>query len=134
MYPPVVGLVRIVTKDYAVPEMNVTLRKGTTVIIPSYSIQRDEEFFPNPDEYRPERFLAEEVAKRPAIAFQPFGHGPRNCIGERFGLMQARIGLALLLKNFKFTLHPSTDVPIQFRADRFLLEAKGGVFVSVEKI
>ena len=56
------------------------------------------------------RFTAEEKAKRPQLCYMPFGSGPRNCIGMRFALLEAKIALVEILKKFTFVRAPSTQV------------------------
>ena len=56
------------------------------------------------------RFKAEERAKRPLLAHLPFGFGPRNCIGMRFALLEAKIALIELLKRYTFVRAPDTEV------------------------
>jgi len=77
----------------------------------------------------------EESAKRPSVAWLPFGEGPRNCIGLRFGQMQARIGLAMLIKNFTFSPCSATPDPLIFDPhSAILLGIKGGIQLKVEAI
>lgn len=52
-----------------------------SVSIPIYGIHLDEQYYDNPEEFRPERFTEEEKAKRPNYTYLPFGDGPRVCIG-----------------------------------------------------
>lgn len=125
---------RRVTKDYPVPNRKLVLKTGTIVIIPIYAIQRDAEYYENPNEFIPERFEPDCVAKRPPFAYLPFGEGPRLCIGKRFGILQAKIALILLLKNFKFTIHEATKMPIEYAMHTFLLTIKGDLYLNVEKI
>ena len=56
------------------------------------------------------RFSAKEKAKRPQLSYVPFGFGPRNCIGMRFALLEAKVALLQLLKNYTFVRAPDTEV------------------------
>nr|AID61414.1 cytochrome P450 [Calliphora stygia] len=120
--------------DYKVPNSPHTIEKGMVIIIPIDAIHHDANIYPNPSEFIPERFTQEEIAKRHSMSWLPFGEGPRNCIGLRFGKMQALIGLVLLLKNFHFSLSPKTPVPLEFDEKTFVLTAKGGIFLKLEKL
>lgn len=79
-YPVVPLLNRIRTRDYTVPEMGVTIEKGTPILIPVLSLQRDEQFYPNSHKFDPTRFLNEN--KNTKTTYLPFGDGPRNYIGN----------------------------------------------------
>lgn len=50
---------REVTQTYTIPNTDVVLEKGTQIVIPIAAIQRDPKYFPNPDEFIPDRFNAE---------------------------------------------------------------------------
>ncbi|KRT86689.1 cytochrome P450, partial [Oryctes borbonicus] len=93
-YPIVSVLERIVTKDYQLPWEDLVLKKGTKILISLKGIQNDPEYFPNPELFDPERFCPEKKAKLHPCSYMPFGEGPRICIGMRFGVMQAKIGMA----------------------------------------
>lgn len=118
------------TNNYYVPESSVIIEKGTMVMIPVYGIHHDSAYYPDPERFDPDRFTAEVTATRPNVAFLPFGEGPRNCIGLRFGMMQARIGLITLLKNFEFGICEKTTVPLVFDAGSSVLTAKGGLYLQ----
>ena len=55
------------------------------------------------------RFTAEEKAKRPQLCYVPFGYGPRNCIGMRFAMLEAKLVLVELLRKFSFVRAPDTQ-------------------------
>jgi len=131
-YPLGFTLTRIAEADYTYK--NYKIQKGTQVIVPVYSVHHDEYIYPEPEVYRPERFEPHEVAKRPPCSYIPFGDGPRNCIGSRFGLMQARTGLAMLLHNFRFKLSPKTKLPLTFSQAQGVLTVNGQLLFEVEKL
>lgn len=113
-YPPVGNLDRKTKSDYHVPGTKIIIEKGVPVFIPVYAIQHDPTNYPNPEKFDPDRFESEEAKKRDAMTWLPFGDGPRNCIGLRFGMMQTQIGLAILLNDFEFSLGSKTPVPLGF--------------------
>jgi len=52
-------------------------------------------------EFNPENFSKENKAKRHPYTYLPFGQGPRNCIGMRFALLEAKIALIQVF-NYEF--------------------------------
>lgn len=69
------------------PDTDFTIKKGTAIIVSLFGMHRDPEHFPNPLDYKPERFAQEQMDYNP-VAFMPFGEGPRHCIGENLGEME----------------------------------------------
>lgn len=122
------------TEDYAVPETNQLLQKDTLVVIPVYAIHHDPDFYPDPEVFDPSRFRPEEIQKRHPQAMLAFGQGPRNCIGLRFGKMEAQIGLVTLLQNFEFTTCSKSIVPLVFSKTNAILTPEGGLWLKVKKI
>ncbi|XP_052870416.1 probable cytochrome P450 6a17 [Anopheles cruzii] len=131
-HPPVAILERNADKDYRIPNSALVLRRGQKVMIPIYAMHHDPDHFPEPEEYRPERFSPEEVAKRDPHCYLPFGEGPRICIGMRFGSLQAKAGLASLLDTFRFSVCPQTQIPVQYSRTNFILGPANGVHLRVE--
>lgn len=103
-------------------------------MISAMGLQRDHEYFPNPERYDPERFSEEEKAKRPAYTWIPFGEGPRICIGLRFGVLQAKVGLISILRDSRITINRKTTVPIQFDyTSNLILSSRDNIYLDVEK-
>uniref|UniRef100_T1H4Z5 Cytochrome P450 n=1 Tax=Megaselia scalaris TaxID=36166 RepID=T1H4Z5_MEGSC len=101
-------------EDYKVPNTKYVIEKGVMVMIPIDSIHHDENIYPNPEKFDPDRFTEENMKTRHPMTWLPFGDGPRNCIGLRFGKMQAKIGLISLLSKFKFSVCPETENPPRY--------------------
>lgn len=120
--------------DYAVPGTKFVIEKGTQVWVPAYAIQNDPEYYPKPEKFDPERFSPEQVANRDTALWLPFGEGPRNCIGLRFGMMQTRVGLVTLLNNFEFSPSSKTTIPLEISKKGFILSPEGGMVLKLKKI
>lgn len=83
-YPPVPVLNRECSKDYKIPNTNLTIPKGTPLLIPALGLQRDPEIYQNPLEFKPERFSSKSTGSdADGLYYMPFGDGPRVCIGEK---------------------------------------------------
>uniref|UniRef100_A0A0K8VP94 Putative cytochrome P450 6a14 n=1 Tax=Bactrocera latifrons TaxID=174628 RepID=A0A0K8VP94_BACLA len=133
-YPVVPYLVRKAKADYLVPNTNEVIEKGCLVVLPAHAIQHDNELYPEPDKFNPDRFKPELCRERHAAAYMPFGIGPRACIGLRFGKMQAKIGLINLLKHFKFSRSANTQEPLQFIERIFQITPASGIHLRVEPV
>jgi len=70
------------------------------VVLPFRQIQRDERFFEEPDEFRPSRWDGDLRAELHDFAYAPFGGGPRICIGREFALLEAKLALATVGREF----------------------------------
>ncbi|ETN58139.1 cytochrome P450 [Anopheles darlingi] len=133
-YPPVESLTRVPVRDYTIPGTKHVIPKETLVQIPVYALHHDEDHYPEPEQFNPDRFLPEEIQRRHPYVFLPFGEGPRICIGLRFGLMQAKLGLITLLRNFRFAPTSRTPANIEFDPKSFILSPVTGNFLKVDKI
>lgn len=133
MHPAVGTLHRIITKDYALPNGGIA-PKGTYVVIPAVAFHMDPTLFPNPQQFDPDRFSDAAKAQRHPFSYLPFGEGPRICIGIRFGMLQTKLGLAMLLKHFQFEACAKTQIPIQIDNVSLLLLPSGGVWLRAMKL
>lgn len=112
----------------------MVLEKGTSVLIPILGFHHDPDIYPNPDKFDPDRFTKENIAARHPYAWIPFGKGPRDCVGMRFGMMQTRLGIATVLNNFVVSPSEKTPIPMKLQPDAQLLSPLGGMHLNVEPI
>jgi cytochrome P450 len=71
------------------------LPAGTYVLPAIAALHYREDLFPEPDEFRPERFLD---GKADTYAWIPFGGGVRRCIGAAFAEYEMKIVLRAFLE------------------------------------
>ncbi|XP_061401504.1 cytochrome P450 6a9-like isoform X1 [Musca vetustissima] len=131
IYPVLPNLIRLTKNDYQVPNTQHILEKGIMTVIPVHAIHHDPEYYPDPEEFRPTRFTSDECLKRHPSTYLPFGDGPRNCIGLRFGKMQTKVGLVSLLRNYRFECSPLTEIPLEMDKKNFLASPKNGLYLKV---
>ena len=79
LYPAVPNITRYMSEDSELG--GYTIPSGASVSMQIYALHRNEEYFPDPDAFKPQRFQTNESIGRHAFAFVPFSAGPRNCIG-----------------------------------------------------
>ncbi|XP_077558056.1 cytochrome P450 4V2-like isoform X1 [Haemaphysalis longicornis] len=99
LYPPVPIISRKLTTDIAIGKY--TIPRGTVGFVAIYFLQRNPRFFEDPDAFKPERFL--ETKSTPNYAFAAFSCGPRNCLGQKFSILQAKIFMTYVLRRFEVT-------------------------------
>ncbi|XP_078377241.1 cytochrome P450 3A4-like [Oculina patagonica] len=129
--PPIFQMNRSCQEDYDFNGLHIPA--GMEVIIPTYAIHRDPDAWPNPEKFDPERFRSgtKDDRDRHSYQFLPFGAGPRNCIAERFALMEIKIALVKILMKYKFIQSPETQVPLALHTG-VMLSPRNGVFLRVE--
>jgi len=111
LYPAVLRLRRECCRDYTLPGTNVHIPAGVQVMVPSFAIHRDPDIYPDPLRFDPDRFLPEQKEARHPCAYLPFGVGPRNCIGMRFALFEAKVALVAVLRENTLKPGPRTPQP-----------------------
>ncbi|KAK9114922.1 hypothetical protein Syun_021719 [Stephania yunnanensis] len=101
LYPPASLLPRMAFEDIKLGDLHIP--KGLSVWIPVLAIHHSEELWgKDVHEFKPERFARKSFAQ--GRHFMPFSTGPRNCVGQAFAMMEAKIILAMLISRFRFTI------------------------------
>jgi cytochrome P450 len=86
---------------------------GTVLAISIYTLHRHPAFWENPEAFDPQHFAPANVARRHKFAYIPFGIGPRQCIGNAFGLLEASLIIACVIQRFQLHMVPGIEVQPQ---------------------
>ena len=130
---PIAGVLpRIATEDHTLGKYKI--KKGTIVNSIFFYINCfDERYFPNPSEFRPERWAGADAPdkKHSPFVFTPFSAGARNCIGQHLAQLEAKIIIWTMLKRFKISLPPDFKLRM---VQRFTLEPEDDIPLIIERI
>ena len=118
LYPPAVFFSReCIREHYIGSEGNrqLFIPAGAVILTNAYVLHRREDFWPRPLEFDYTRWMRDPVTGlKPKLAhpfcYLPFGAGPRNCIGQNFALLEAKVILAMLVQQCDFKLEPGQKV------------------------
>jgi cytochrome P450 len=78
----------------------VTYPPGVVLIASAYLVHHDPDIYPQPNAFRPERFLESEGGKAPGTyTWLPFGGGRRRCLGASFAMLEMKIVLRAVLEH-----------------------------------
>ncbi|CAF4995242.1 unnamed protein product, partial [Rotaria sp. Silwood1] len=128
LFPSVPFIAREVQEDFMYNGYKIL--QGSTAVLFIYYIHRDPKHFPDPDRFDPDRFLPENSHDRSAFAFVPFSAGSRNCIGQRFAMLEEKAVLSWILRRFKLKTSQTRDeLNLSFE---IILRSEHGAFVQVE--
>ncbi|XP_019870625.2 cytochrome P450 4C1 [Aethina tumida] len=99
LYPSVPMISRI-TSEEIITSDGYKIPPKTSVNISIFDMHRNENYFENPEVFDPDRFLPENTQNRHPFVYIPFSAGPRNCIGQKFALIEIKTVITGILRNF----------------------------------
>ncbi|XP_057606339.1 cytochrome P450 3A12-like isoform X1 [Hippopotamus amphibius kiboko] len=111
LFPITARLERVCKRDVKIHR--VFIPKGTVMMVPVFTIHRDPELWPEPEEFCPERFSKKNKDSINPYTYLPFGTGPRNCLGMRFAIMNMKLAVVRVLQNFSFKPCKETQIPLK---------------------
>nr|AAL48299.1 cytochrome P450 CYP4S4 [Mamestra brassicae] len=127
LYPSVPFIAREITEDFMLDDLPV--KKGSEVSIHIYDLHRRPDLFPEPDAFIPDRFLS--GAPMHPYAFVPFSAGPRNCIGQRFAMLEMKCVFSAICRNFR--LAPKVQGYRPALLADMLIRPEGPVYVKFSR-
>jgi cytochrome P450 len=127
LYPPVWLLPRIAQADDEIGGYHVPA--GSDVVVVPYTLHRNPEFWTDPERFDPGRFdPANPAGRPPRYAYLPFGAGPRFCIGNSLGVMEAVFVLAMTARDLELRKVPGKVVEPEAMLS---LRVRGGLPMTV---
>jgi len=108
MYPPAYGFARTVLEPFELAGHE--FKEKEIVIISTYATHHRADLYPEPEVFRPERFLGGEPDR---YAYLPFGAGPRICLGNMFAMMEAAIILSTMIQNVKLQAMSDAEAELE---------------------
>jgi cytochrome P450 len=121
--PPAGILLRKVARDTEVD--GYFLKAGRLAIFSIFNLHHHVEFWPQPGQFDPERFLIPENRR---FSFMPFGTGERVCIGSHFALLESQLLLSMIVQHYDLQLLNTDEVEIEMAVT---LRPKGGIPVRI---
>ncbi|CAD7683937.1 unnamed protein product [Nyctereutes procyonoides] len=122
-------LERVCKKDVEIS--GVFIPKGTVVMVPTFILHQDQNLWPEPEEFQPERFSRKNKDSINPYTYLPFGTGPRNCIGMRFAIMNMKLALIRVLQNFSFKSCKETQISLRINTQG-IIQPEKPVVLKVE--
>ncbi|XP_059155796.1 probable cytochrome P450 12a5, mitochondrial [Physella acuta] len=108
LFPTLSGTGRVLPVDVVLGGYRVPA--GTFIILGNPRASKV--YFDEPDNFIPERWLRSGPSHKQdstqTLAVLPFGHGPRNCIGQRFATQEMYLATAKVLQKLKIELEPES--------------------------
>jgi cytochrome P450 family 6 len=104
------------------------------VIVPVYGIHHDPDYWPDPGTYNPDRFSSDNSDKHHLYAFLGFGDGPRQCIGMQFAILQLKITLATILKDWSVSLSNKSEGTVTIAKNKLSLMPKSKIWLRLDKV
>ncbi len=84
--------------------------KGTTAQVMIYLLHRHPDYWKQPKDFLPERWLDPEIENLHKYAYLPFAGGPRVCIGNSFAIMEANLLLATIAQRYRLRLIDGVEI------------------------
>ncbi|KAJ3629673.1 hypothetical protein MTP99_014051 [Tenebrio molitor] len=127
MYPTVPIVERQLETHYSIGGYDFP--QGTILTIFIYAIHHNEKYYPKPEIFDPERFSLENQSQRHNYAFIPFSAGPRNCVGQKFAMLEMKATIIKIVKKFKILPVPGYKPELGMAA---VLKSYNGVRVRLQ--
>lgn len=119
--PPLTIVQRTAHEDTTLLNTGIKIPAKTAIIFHPYIIHRIPEYYPDPESFKPERFIGENSMES-SNAYMPFGIGNRLCVGMRFAQNELRAAIAQLILHYR--LIPDPNLKLEYFRGNVILSPK----------
>ncbi|XP_034483225.1 probable cytochrome P450 4d20 [Drosophila innubila] len=126
LYPPVPVIGRYTKEDLQIGDQIIPA--NTSIYLVIYFAQRDPKYFPDPLSFKPERFLDDNDTERQTFTYVPFSAGPKNCIGQKFAMLEMKTLISKVLRYYEL-LPKGPETKAMFN---FILRSTTGMCVGLK--
>jgi cytochrome P450 len=128
LYPPFWMIDRMAVADDRVGDLAIP--RGSTVIVFVHGAHHAQCYWPNPENFDPERFAKANEKLHTPFTHLPFGAGPRGCIGGNYAMLQILMILSELLRRYDLQLTPGQTIEPR---PMVILRPKNGIRMNFTK-
>jgi cytochrome P450 len=104
----------------------------TSVTSVTYCYHFDPVYFPEPETFRPERWLGPDAAQLEARMIA-FSRGPRSCIGINLAHAELYLNFGYVFRKFDMRPYKTTAADMEWK-DNFVVTTKGHLKVTLSKV
>jgi len=123
--PPAGILIRKISQDTEID--GYALKADSLAIFSIYNVHHHPDYWQQPEQFDPERFLTAEKRK---FAYMPFGTGERVCIGNHFALLESQLLLSMIVQHYDVELLNNDEIEIEMAVT---VRPKGGIPVRLKR-
>ena len=140
LYPAIPSISRQCVKEHTIAsshgDLKIRIPVDTMVVIHTYALHRRKEYWPRPLEFDYKRWMRDPITGvKPKLshpfAYLPFGAGSRNCIGQTFAMLEAKVVLAMFVQRCTFELVSGQTIVPEMKG--VVMPPKYGMFARVKK-
>jgi cytochrome P450 len=128
LYPPAWTLGRQALTDYVIDKY--VIPSGSIILMSQYVMHRNPQYFPNPEDFDPDRWTKESKSVLPRFSYFPFGGGIRGCVGEPFAWIEGILVIATIYRKWKMHHDPKHKVDLK---PLITLRPKYGMRMKLER-
>src|SRR5215212_3954990 len=128
LYPPAWTLGRQALTDYVIDKY--VIPSGSIILMSQYVMHRNPQYFPNPEDFDPDRWTKEFKSVLPRFSYFPFGGGIRGCVGEPFAWIEGILVIATIYRKWKMHHDPKHKVDLK---PLITLRPKYGMRMKLER-